>query len=164
MIMNIRCLFIRPLIERFVDAELPPRAERGVRDHLLRCERCKEEVRLLFAIRSAVQLLPAPVPEERFWSELWQGVASKLETLRDVKPIRVTAGFFARNRIAFTGALAALAVLAVLGGTLAAGAARQQPRSVVPYIDYHVSQTDQRVLLESQFSGSQYLMVSYHGQ
>ncbi len=164
MIMKIPCLFIRPLVERFVDEELSAGSEKMIRNHLARCSRCKEEVKLLFALRKAVQLLPAPVQEERFWNDLWQGVLAKLTTLTRVRTIPFSTGFFYRNRLALAGAVAALAILVAAAGILTLGTGEQSQRSIVPYIDYHVSQTDQRVLLENQLWGSQYMLVSYHGQ
>ena len=162
--MKISCLFIRPLIERFVDEELSAGSEKMIRSHLARCRHCKEEVRLLFAVRKAVQLLPVPLPEERFWNDLWQGVLAELATFTRLRPIRFSAGFFYRNRMALAGALAALAIFVLAMGILTFGTGQQPQSSVVPYIDYHVSQTDQRVPLENQLWGSQYMLVSYHGQ
>ncbi len=162
--MKIPCLLIRPFIERFVDEELSASAERAIRKHLAQCRHCKEEVRVLFAVRKAVQLIPVPVQEDRFWSELWDGVLAKVATFTRVRPIRISAGFFYRNRAALAGAFAALALLVLAMGIFTLGTGQQPQSSVVPYIDYHVSQTDQRVPLENQLWGSQYMLVSYHGQ
>jgi len=162
--MKIPCLFIRPLIERFVDEELSASSEKIIRNHLARCRHCKEEVRLLFGVRKAVQLIPVEVHDERFWNDLWGGVLAKLATFTKVRPIRISTGFFYRNRTAFAGAFAAFVILVVAMGIVTLGTSQQPQSSVVPYIDYHVSQTDQRVPLENQLWGSQYMLVSYHGQ
>ena len=163
--MSIACLFIRPRIERFVDEELSPSQRDRVRNHVAKCRECEHEVKLLITLRRAVRGIPVPNHDERFWDELWRSIQ---ERSNEPKPrlLDFSEGFGRKGyrRLSLAAAVVGLLVLLVVGAVALWDQTSGPRQSVGPYVDYHVRDIDQHVLLQNHFWSNEYLPVSYNGR
>jgi len=93
----------------YLDAELSDQDQRAVAAHVAGCGECARTLDHLRAVAERARQLTPSEPS----SDLWKGVASRLESAENARP--VTGSFGARRRFAFTWPeLVAASVLLVL--------------------------------------------------
>ena len=73
------CRDTRPLLPLFFDGQLDPRQMRGVALHSTRCLECEGELRQLERLQEAVASHISALVEEVDLSQIWAGVAPRLE-------------------------------------------------------------------------------------
>jgi hypothetical protein len=71
------------LLDDFVDGALEPGADRDVRRHLMQCEGCREEERVLRTLLENAAALPEEILPER---DLWAGIAPRLQARDGAAP------------------------------------------------------------------------------
>jgi len=107
------CAAVLPLLESYLDGELPPAEAEGVREHAARCSACAAELRLAQAIGDGLRALPELDAPAAVLSRVREAAEMPAEILPFERPAPATRP--RRHRLA---ALAAALVLALFSALL----------------------------------------------
>lgn len=116
------CKRIRPLIEPFLDGELPSVEQQEVKAELNRCESCRREFERLSVMRSLIREVYVEEIRAADLSDLLPGILNRVE--REPVGLRQQIrNWFERYRLGLVSpaaamGVAAMAMVAVMGGTL----------------------------------------------
>jgi hypothetical protein len=124
--------------------------DRGVARHLASCVSCRGRLAEIERILAVVESDPVPERSEEYGREVWSRIAARLPE----RPEPAWRRFLAPPRLAFAGALAAVALAAFLAGrvsrdreTLAPAASQARERILLVTVGDHLERS-QTVLIE----------------
>ena len=125
--------------------------DRGVARHLAACPTCRQRVTEIETLLSLVESEPTPERDETYGREVWNRIAPRLPE----RPEPAWRRFLAPPRLAFAGALAAVALGAFLAGRVsrgpgihaAAAASQTRERILLVTVGDHLERS-QTVLIE----------------
>jgi hypothetical protein len=138
------------------------REREAISEHLRECAQCREEMKQIEAVYSAMDLAEVPEPGEEFERRMWQKIAPRLEE----KKARWWETWLAPRRLAILGAVAALVVLAFYAGRKTgpaapapgvvetADASKVRERVLIVAVGEHLGRSEM-VLMELQNAGTQ---------
>ncbi len=99
----------------WLDGALDDGEARTTAAHVAVCARCRQQAEDLRRLRDLARgALPTPLPPD--WTGFWAGVVRKIEDGRRREPVRPAPawrGWLLRPRVAFSGALAAAALVSL---------------------------------------------------
>lgn len=98
--------------ELIAQREGDPQDRAAASDHLRECAACREELRRIEAVYSAMDSMAVPDPGDDFERRLWQQLSPRLSEER----ARWWEGLFLPRRLALAGAMVALVLLGFLAG------------------------------------------------
>ncbi len=98
------------------EAYRKPAERRAVAEHLAACNDCRVSYESLRRVLTAVETLPVPDRAESYGSEVWARLRPRLHTAPSLSAQRGWSWWFAPQRWALAGAMAALLIAAFLVG------------------------------------------------
>ena len=108
------------MMKHFTEEELigyrdgEPGKRRAIASHLRECAQCREELQRIEEVFAALNAVPVPDPGEDYGRRLWLQIAPRLPEKRTGWWV----GWLSAGRLATTGALAAIIILAFILGRI----------------------------------------------
>jgi len=100
------------------EAYRKPAERRAVAEHLAACSECRSSYEALQRVLAAVETLPVPERAEGYGSEVWARIRPRLDAAPGKTALTGWAWWFAPQRWALAGAMAALLIVAFLVGRI----------------------------------------------
>ena len=109
-----------------------PAERESITTHVAECPECRVELERIDAVLTALNALPAPDPGADYGARVWQQIAPRLPQRRRhwwgfFTRSTQSAGWFASQRWAAVGGVAALVLAAFLAGRISKGPSSPQP-------------------------------------